>query len=123
MRAFEVHLNGEKLALIGIGHNGVLSAVVTWVSGHGKAGTNLRLGGLISETDEHVTWRNRAVHNGDEIKIKIVEAGAVDKPRKRHRYDPDEQIKWQKQQVRQLAKKFGWKIQTRPGKAAKAAHV
>jgi len=32
MRAFEVYINGERACLAGIGDDGVLTAIVSWVS-------------------------------------------------------------------------------------------
>ena len=33
MRSFNIYLNGEKLCAAGIGDNGVLATIVTWVAG------------------------------------------------------------------------------------------
>jgi len=116
MHAFEIYLNRKKLSVIGVGDDGVLSAGVTWVGGRRRNQTRLYTGGLITSLEEHVKWNDVQLHAGDEVKIKVCEVDKVDPPTKRHRPDPVEQMKWQKQELRRLARKFGWKIQTRPGK-------
>jgi hypothetical protein len=50
MRAFEVSLNGKKLCLAGIGDDGVLTAIVDWVTGRDRADLFLEVGGLVSPT-------------------------------------------------------------------------
>ena len=113
MRAFKVYLNGKRLCVAGIGDDGVLSAHVTSVVGRGRDELWLHVGGLISPKDEHVRWQqHRWLREGDEVRIKVVETGVVDKPRKRYRPDPRKELVAQKRYVREMAKKFGWKIQT-----------
>jgi hypothetical protein len=113
MRTFEVYLNGKKLCLAGIGDDGVLSAIATWVIGKRKKGDmRLMVGGLISPTDEHVSWPDRKLRVGDEIRICIRETLSADTPKTRYRRDPDQELKAQKKYVRMMAKKLGWKIQT-----------
>ena len=112
MRAFEVHLNGKTLCLAGIGNDGVLSAIATWVTGRRGAALDLNVGGLITPDQEHVRWVYRKLRVGDEITLKIVERDSVDKPKERHRVDPAEDRRAQKKYVRRMAKQFGWKIQT-----------
>ena len=83
MRAFEVHLNGEKVCVAGIGDHGVLNAMVDHViSGIGNE-LHFRVGGLISETDEHVTWVNQKLKVGDEVQVKVIEAAEIDEPQER----------------------------------------
>ena len=43
----------------------------------------LYVGGLILPKDEHVMWKRSRLRAGDELRVKIVEAEAVDKPRER----------------------------------------
>jgi hypothetical protein len=112
MRAFEVNLNGKRLCLAGIGDDGVLNAMVEHFVGKGWNYQTLLVGGLISPTGEHVTWKRRRLKIGDEVRIKIVESVSVDRPRERLRLDPRDEVKRQKKYVREMAKKFGWKITT-----------
>jgi hypothetical protein len=117
MRAFEVFLNGKKLCVAGIGDDGVLSAIVNWVTGKNAADLFLHVGGLVSPIDEHVSWENQKhLRVGDRIEVKIIEASFVDKPKKKTRTDPAERLKAQKRYVREIAKQLGWKIQIGPRK-------
>lgn len=110
MRAFEVYLNGKRLCLAGIGDNGVLSAIVDHLVGDGHSRSYFHIGGLDGETDEFVDWGRRRLKVGDEIRVKIVEAASVDRPKKRRPRDRKEELKREKLHVRAMAKKFGWKI-------------
>lgn len=86
MKAFEVHVNGERVGLAGIGRNGVLSVVVTWVGGsppRNRKGFDLHIGGLNSTSGESLEWEAPGVAVGDEISIKIHEASRIDPPCKR----------------------------------------
>ncbi len=109
MRAFKVFLNGKLLCLAGVGERGVLSVIINWVGRERLLG--LHVGGLVVPQLEHVNWRDKRLRVGDEIRVRIVEAINVDAPRRRYRYDPNDDIRMQKRYVRELAKKFGWKIQ------------
>ena len=115
MRAFDVSLNGKKVCLAGIGDDGVLSAIVNWVAGDRAADLFLEVGGLVNPIREHVAWlEQKPLRVGDEIRIKIVETTSTDKPIKKHRIDPAEELRSQKRHVRVMAKNLGWTIQTRP---------
>jgi hypothetical protein len=59
-----------------------------------------------------VKWIARLVAIGDHIEIKIVETGKVDSPAVRQCRDPEANIERQKQYVREMAKRFGWTLQT-----------
>jgi hypothetical protein len=112
MHAFEIHLNGKRLCLAGIGNDGVLTAMASWVGRDGK-GFFLEVGAL-NPPDEDVMWiRQKPLRAGDQLHIKILEATSVDEPVARHRMDPVKKVKAQQDYVRMMAKKFGWKIQTR----------
>ena len=120
MLAFEIHLNGKHICTAGIGEPGVLSAVLTWVGSKprkdvGKADefASIRVGGLLSGTEEHVTWARRDLHPGDEVVVHVIETEHADRPRQRNRNTAAEIRSRQKRQVRKLAKSFGWKIVTR----------
>ena len=112
MRAFKVSLNGKKLCLAGIGERGVVSAIVNWVAGEGGADLFMEVGGFASE--RHVKWiRQKHLHVGDEIRVKIVEAASVDRPIKVKPINPVETRRAQKRYVRMMAKQFGWRIQAK----------
>jgi hypothetical protein len=111
MRAFEVHLNGKRLCLAGIGNDGVLTAIANWVVGDGRKDMWLRVGGLILPADEHISWPNWKLRVGDEIKIVVRETTSADKPPTRRRRDPRQELKDQKKYVRRMARELGWKIQ------------
>jgi hypothetical protein len=113
MRAFEVHLNGKRLCLAGVGEDGVLTAIVDHVARPKASSLNLRVGGLVSPIGKHVIWRNRRLKVGDEVLVKIVETDSADRPRKRYSFNPEGDAKKQKAHVRAMAKKFGWRIDTR----------
>jgi hypothetical protein len=115
MCAFSVHLNGKKLCLAGIGEDGVLTAIVDWVSKEGRANMSLQVGGLVGGTGEHVRWvPQKPLKSGDRIQITLVEKSSVAKPRQVIKTDPGADLRAQKHYVRMMAKKFGWKIQARP---------
>lgn len=113
MIAFHVHLNGKKVCVAGVPDTGVLSAHVTWVRRTGaKEELTMDVGGLITPTDEYVRWADgRALKVGDEVRVKIIETEKVDRPAIRKRSDPAEDLRRQKRYVREMAKRFGWKIQ------------
>ena len=124
MPAFQVYLNGKKVSTAGVGDLGVLSAHVTWVRRKGEhtrakkpdsveEELGLHIGGLVTPTEEHVRWLDRDLKAGDEVRIVVVDDAKVDRPRSRERRDPAKDLRSQKRYVRALAKKFGWKIQTR----------
>ncbi len=112
MRAFDVYLNQKKLCRAGIGDDGVLTAIVDWVTGKDRGDLFLEVGGLISPQNEHVHWvRQRSLRVGDRIQVRIVETNSIDKPTKRYRTDPAAELKAKKRYVRSMAKELGWKIQ------------
>jgi hypothetical protein len=89
MKAFQVHLNGRKLCIAGLSEHGVLTAIVDYVSGHGRDELALSVGGLISSKEEHVRWvKRRSLRMGDEIQVKVIESESADRPQERHRRDP-----------------------------------
>ncbi len=123
MPVFHVYLNGKKVSRAGVGDTGVVGAHVTWVRRRGehtrakKPGSveeelRLEVGGLITPANERVRWVGRKLKIGDEIHVVIVEDAPVDRPRTHKRPDPAEDLRQQKRYVRQMAKKFGWRILT-----------
>jgi hypothetical protein len=67
MRRFEVYLNGKKLCLAGIRDDGVLTAIVDWVTKKGRGNLHLSVAGLVSPVSEHVTWVRQNLRICDEI--------------------------------------------------------
>jgi hypothetical protein len=120
MRAFAFYLNGRRVGTAGIDGDGVLSAIITWVGrkgrttlpkrGRAKEEIGVVLGGLSTETDEHIRWQQRPLRVGDDVRIKVIEAESVDKPRHRQKRNRTEELRRQKAYVRQMATRFGWKI-------------
>ena len=122
MPVFRVYLNGKKVSTAGVGELGVLGAHVSWVRRTGehtltrKGGSveelTLHVGGLITSTEEHVRWLDRKLKVGDEVSIRVIERAPVDRPRSRERRDRSKELRSQKRYVREMAKRFGWKIKS-----------
>jgi hypothetical protein len=114
MRAFEVRFNNKTLCVAGVDADGVLTAIVSWVTGKDRDELFLDVGGRISPTSENLAWiRQKRVEIGDEIRVKIVQADSVDEPAIRERDDPAKRLRAQKNYVRTMAKQFGWKVQAK----------
>jgi hypothetical protein len=121
MRAFRVSLNGKKLCTAGVGDDGVLTTNVTSVTGIRNASSGrsksvqsedlfIQIGGLVSSRREHVSWLQRSLRVGDDVRIIVLERTSVDRPRSRKRRDSAEELRAQKKYVRQMAKRFGWQV-------------
>lgn len=121
MKAFQIHLNGKKLCVAGVGENGVLSAIVDCVTMRGRDMLQISVGGLISSNAEHVRWlEQRKLRTGDQIQVEIVEVESADSPlTRRHRSDPAVELRERKRYLREMAKKFGWTITTGRSRRAK----
>jgi hypothetical protein len=124
MPVFHIHLNGKMIKTAGVGDLGVLGAHVTWVRRTGEhtlakkpdsveEELTLHVGGIVTPAQETVRWLDRNLKVGDEVRIIIGEDSKVDRPRSRERRDRVKDLRSQKQYVRAMAKKFGWKIQTK----------
>ena len=84
MRAFEISMNGKKLCVAGIGDDGVLSAIMNWVGKGGRGDLFLEVGGMITPSNQHVSWiPQKPLQVGDEIRIRVVEVDLVDEPVKK----------------------------------------
>ena len=76
---FDVSVNGRKLCRAGVGRDGVLNAIVSWVRLAGPAAANARrlktseeetslhVGGLAGDTHRH--WPRRTLKPGDRVVI------------------------------------------------------
>ena len=97
----QVLLNGELVTTAGMDECGVLHAILTRVfrteedharyksnthdEAENKEEISLSVGGLRSQTDEHLQWYDEAVKRGDEITIRILGAGDFDEPYERYK--------------------------------------
>jgi hypothetical protein len=83
MICFEVYINGQKVCLAGVGDDGVLSVMASFIASSESQRTDFRVGGLIkvdAEIQQQVEWIDREVNVGDDITIKIVESENYDTP-------------------------------------------
>jgi len=113
MRAFEIYLNGERrLCLAGVGNEGVFTAIIEWQGGD-EEHIHLDVGGLPIPEEEYVTWQDRTLSVGDDVRIRIIDSDNVDTPIERFPTNAKRDIQAQKRYLRVMAKKFGWKIQTK----------
>lgn len=123
MPVFHVYLNGKRLSSAGVGELGVLGAHVSWV--HRKGGSSrvksrgalkeemtLQLAGYRAASGEHLHWLDRRLKVGDDIRVVIAGDGSIDRPRSREQRDRAKELRAQKQYVREMARQFGWKVQT-----------
>ena len=115
MRAFEVFVNGERLCLAGIAGRCVLTVIIDHVKGKVDPvdDVDIHVGGLISDTDEHVEWTNTKLNTGDEVRVRIIESDSADEPKER-RHASEETLKERKAFVRAWAKKWGWTLTEPP---------
>jgi hypothetical protein len=86
MVAYEVSVNGRKVATVGLRRGGVISLIANWVSlPKGKKWeAEFRVGGLRKGRrgmDEFLTWYWKQLRLGDEISYRLIETARVDKPR------------------------------------------
>jgi hypothetical protein len=119
MIAFDVFLNRKKLARAGVGSDGVLTAITTWVRRRasqtdGKKrqwdrDLSFSLSGYRStngEVGEHFNWEDRKLKPGDVLTIKVLTAARVDEPRRRIAEDPKLLERSQRRYYRRLKRKF-----------------
>ena len=94
MRAFEFHVNGNKVCSAGLGDDGVLTAILSSVTIKGtESHLELYVGGLVSTTGEHLTWVKQNLHLDDELRVKVVEISSPDHPVSRERTDQTKDLK------------------------------
>jgi hypothetical protein len=119
MIAFDVFLNRKRLARAGVGSDGVLTAITTWVRRRAPERRRKRprwdrdlsfsLGGYRSTNDEvgeHFKWEDRKLKPGDVITIKVITAARVDEPRRRIAEDPELVERSQRRYYQRLKRKF-----------------
>src|SRR5437016_10821507 len=59
----------------------VLSTTITHVPFRKRRETRLYIGGIALPQDEHVFWKERILHLGDELRLKVVERDSGRAPR------------------------------------------
>jgi hypothetical protein len=121
MIAFDVFLNRKKLARAGVGSDGVLTAMTTWVRRRAsRTGRKRRepqwdrdlsfsLGGYRStngDVGEHFKWEDRKLKPGDVLTIKVITAARVDEPRRRVVENPELVERSQRRYYQRLKRKF-----------------
>ena len=100
MICFEVSVNGNRLCTAGVGEDGVLTAILSWVWSQSeeadpaneerKEKPDLHVGGLMNE--EHVSWLENPflISVGDVVTIKVIKSQSIDEPSSRQsRVDPE----------------------------------
>ena len=131
MTVFDVYVNGRKLCRAGVGKEGVLDAIVSWVKLTGAAArtarrlrsrveeTRLEVGGLAGDT--HRRWPERNLKTGDRVVIEVVAATTFDPPVReepRHLKVTNENTTflnvdldiWSRSPLEPLVKAFGKKV-------------
>ena len=119
MIAFDVFLNRKKLARAGVGSDGVLTAITTWVRRRAPERRGKRpqwdrdlsfsLSGYRSangDVGEHFKWEDRKLKPGDVLTIKVITAAHVDEPRRRSAEDPELVERSQRRYYQRLKRKF-----------------
>jgi len=116
MTVFDVFLNNRKLCRAGVGADGVLDAIVTWVKLSGDAArtarrhkqpleeTRLQVGGLSRDT--HVRWSQRMLRAGDRVTIALATSRTSDPPEQRKRDSPSERRRQERRYYLHLKEKY-----------------
>ena len=112
MLCFDVRLNGQRVALAGVGEDGVLNAIVGWVCREKRlpdepCTLDLSVGGL--DDDAHLRWvEDRPLKVGDHVEVVIVEAEQPDVPRREARDDKALAEVSERRYFEHLKEKYGW---------------
>jgi hypothetical protein len=117
MLAFEISLNGKKLATAGMKEAGVVTTHITWFKGRGPRGpkqaveeTDLHVAGFYSATRRHVRWAQRPLKKGDTVRIEVVDAVKISKSKVSIRETPKQRLQREQDHMRKKAKEWGWTI-------------
>ena len=82
MLCFEVLINGVVVSTAGVDSDGVMSAIVNWVTPNPRMQRSqeliVNLGGISG--GNYTTWLNRDLRVGDEVTVRIVERETADEP-------------------------------------------
>ena len=91
MKAFEIHLNGNRICTAGI-DVGVLTATIvkcgTPPTSSGFPEFQLHVGALDTATNEDLAWKMTDLNMGDQITINIIDAHQVDPEQHRVKAKP-----------------------------------
>ena len=117
MIGFEVEINGQRTCLASVDEFGVLTAIVSWVRTHAMVKEegeqvkklDLHVGGLKELSDgsaAHITWLNKDLSLGDEIRMRIVNTDHFDEPAKIEPIDQQADLKRKRVYYEQLKSEF-----------------
>lgn len=116
MLGFEVEINGERSCLAGVAEFGVLTAILSWVrtpemiakEGAEAKKLELHVGGLTESNggQAHVTWLNKDLLVGDEVRIRIVDTDHCDTPGRIEQVDPNADLKMRREYYERLKSEF-----------------
>lgn len=114
MTAFEIYLNGRKTCTAGLGQAGVVISSLIWASGGPqdlrRDDLEFRVGGYVSRTATHLSWCNRRLKSGDEIKVVVVKSAKADRPKTRRVESEATRTRREREYVEKKAAEFGWTI-------------
>jgi hypothetical protein len=91
MVCFNVAVNGKSLCKAGLHDSGIITLTLTWVKCRPEeclppevewrtGESTLHVGGLKSDSQEHIHWLDISLKIGDEVSISLIEADSVDEP-------------------------------------------
>jgi hypothetical protein len=116
MTVLDVYLNDRKLCRAGVGNDGVLDAIISWVKLTGDAATEARrrqkpleearlhVGGL--RDDVHRSWSARRLRTGDRVAVIVNRASSFDAPARQKRRDPKKDAQLKRQYYERLKQEF-----------------
>lgn len=107
MIAFEVLRDENRLCIAGV-DNGVLTAMLSWVSSSGEL--ILDVGGLETGGDqsrEELRWINEPLKPGATVSIRVLETSTADAPLSREPHDPELAARRERAYYERLRKKYG----------------
>jgi hypothetical protein len=85
MIAFELYLNGNKVATAGI-DQGVMTIIANWVRSKQNGGdwqSGVSIAGLDTRKSENLKWFRQDLTLGDEVRIRLVDSERIDSPLQR----------------------------------------
>jgi hypothetical protein len=113
MPTFEVFVNGKLACRAGIDPDGGLHAILSW-RGRPRRGADaalqLSVSGVDGRTEESVRWPVPDLSVGDEVTIRVTDAGDGDAAADRTALDPEQLLHQQQEFVRRMAAEWGWEI-------------
>jgi hypothetical protein len=104
MIAFEVVVDGQRICLAGIGEDGVLTAIIHWISDlPPEEATFLSVSGMESQRGEMLDWQVPPLAIGSEVLVRVTEAAESDPPGKRSAGAGMSRAEQYRRHLRQLA--------------------